>query len=303
MQHEARLNIGTELLRTLVAVADLRSYKHAANALRLSQPTISGHMRRLQEQLGADLFDKRVPGVRLTNAGEIAVARARQLLELHDGIIADVGVATAQGSSAALHVGCPTELRCWSLVPVIAELRRTFPGAQIILRSDSSSVLLEQLRNGDLHVCAAISTERESDAQTSSYEQLVWVGSRNPVEIDHGGLPIVAQPVGSLLREVMFDALRDHGVTHHVTLQALHVDGTIAAASLGLGYTVLLQSMVPANGEVSVIDRHSELPVLPGVFWGTFTTPVAIDGRAREMAMFLCDRFAQMSPMKMAASA
>jgi DNA-binding transcriptional LysR family regulator len=44
-------NIGTDLLRTLVVLMEERSYTRAANRLGLSQPTVSSHIRRLQEQL------------------------------------------------------------------------------------------------------------------------------------------------------------------------------------------------------------------------------------------------------------
>ncbi len=80
-------NIPTELLRTLVAVVDLRSFTKAAQSLGVTQPAVSAQIKRLQGLLGADLLDKSAPGVSLTNAGELVVNYARRLLSINDQIL------------------------------------------------------------------------------------------------------------------------------------------------------------------------------------------------------------------------
>ena len=74
------LNIPTDLLRTLVAVVDLRSFTKAAQSLGVTQPAVSAQVKRLQYLLGYDVLDKRTPGVSLTPRGEIVVTHARRLL-------------------------------------------------------------------------------------------------------------------------------------------------------------------------------------------------------------------------------
>ena len=80
-------NIPTELLRTLVAVVDLRSFTKAAQSLGVTQPAVSAQIKRLQSLLGADLLDKSAPGVSLTSAGELVVNYARRLLSINDQIL------------------------------------------------------------------------------------------------------------------------------------------------------------------------------------------------------------------------
>src|SRR5438132_8768275 len=77
-------NIPTELLRTLVAVVDLRSFTKAAQSLGVTQPAVSAQIKRLQGLLGSDLLDKSAPGVSLTSAGELVVNYARRLLSIND---------------------------------------------------------------------------------------------------------------------------------------------------------------------------------------------------------------------------
>ena len=62
-------NIPTDLLRTLVAVVNLRSFTKAAQSLGVTQPAVSAQIKRLQFLLGYDLLDKSAPGVSLTPRG------------------------------------------------------------------------------------------------------------------------------------------------------------------------------------------------------------------------------------------
>ena len=67
-------------LRSFLAIVDFGGYHRAAEALHLTQPAVSRHMRRLEEQLGEPLFARRGRGVELTPYGERAddVPRAPQ---------------------------------------------------------------------------------------------------------------------------------------------------------------------------------------------------------------------------------
>src|SRR5471032_1205185 len=80
-------NIPTDLLRTLVAVVDLRSFTKAAASLGVTQPAVSAQIKRLQFLLGADLFDLSSQGVSLTPQGEMVVSYARRLLSINDQIV------------------------------------------------------------------------------------------------------------------------------------------------------------------------------------------------------------------------
>src|SRR4051812_50203884 len=77
-------NIPTELLRTLVAVVDLRSFTKAAQSLGITQPAVSAQIKRLQGLLGSDLLDKSAPGVSLTSAGGLGGNYARGVLSLNN---------------------------------------------------------------------------------------------------------------------------------------------------------------------------------------------------------------------------
>jgi DNA-binding transcriptional LysR family regulator len=80
-------NIPTDLLRTLVAVVDLRSFTKAAASLGVTQPAVSSQIKRLQFLLAGDIFDRSSQGVTLTPHGELVVSYARRLLSINDQIV------------------------------------------------------------------------------------------------------------------------------------------------------------------------------------------------------------------------
>ena len=81
------MNIPTDLLRTLVAVVDLRSFTKAAQSFGVTQPAVSAQIKRLQFLLGFELLDKSAPGVSLTPRGQEVVSGARRMLAINDQIL------------------------------------------------------------------------------------------------------------------------------------------------------------------------------------------------------------------------
>ena len=73
-------------LKYVVAVADHCHFGRAAEACHVGQPTLSAQIRKLEEQLGATLFERTKRSVRVTPLGEEIVAKARALIALADEI-------------------------------------------------------------------------------------------------------------------------------------------------------------------------------------------------------------------------
>jgi len=126
-------------LRSFAAIVRYGGYHRAAEALHLTQPAVSRHMRRLEEQLGEPLFARRGRGVELTPYGEQAavelgalqlrVDRSYELVErLGSGGVDAAIVVDPRGTPGAVEIG-PVTLRWWA-APALAsapELPRPLP--------------------------------------------------------------------------------------------------------------------------------------------------------------------------------
>lgn len=77
-------------LQAIVTVADERSFTHAAKRLFVSQPSLSQLVRRLEAEIGTELFDRSAQPIKLTKAGQIFLPRARRLLDDYAGTLTDI---------------------------------------------------------------------------------------------------------------------------------------------------------------------------------------------------------------------
>src|SRR5258708_24243528 len=147
-------NVPTDLLRTLIAVGDLRRLTRAAQLRGVNQSAVSGQIKRLQTLLGGELFDKSAPGVTLTAKGEMVVNYARRLLALNDQML-DV---TARGSAAAqLRIGLATDYFETPALRTVAEFQADHLGGACHIVAEPSAALLRGLPRGDHGLVGAAS--------------------------------------------------------------------------------------------------------------------------------------------------
>ncbi len=113
------------LVRYFIAVAEQRHFGRAAEALHITQPSLSRQVRRLEDQLGARLLDRTPQGTRLTEAGEVFLPRAKALLRSTAQAAAETRAAAQPGR---LIVGYMANL---FVTPAVRDVRRRHPDADV----------------------------------------------------------------------------------------------------------------------------------------------------------------------------
>src|SRR5579884_3746716 len=133
-----------EQLRYFLAVARHLSFTRAAESLPLSQPSLTNQIRKLERELGVELFERTTRRVRLTPAGEDFVGAAQQILNLVE--TAELEMQEFSGlKRGRLVLGTIPTVGAFSLPPLLARFREQFPGIELILHEEGSDVLLQQL--------------------------------------------------------------------------------------------------------------------------------------------------------------
>ena len=145
-------NIPTDLLRTLVAVVDLRSFTKAAQSLGVTQPAVSAQIKRLQFLLGYELLDKSAPG------RESDAARARSSSSMRAGCCRSTTRSCSLTSGGRRRRRCGSAFRATFAGSRIPADARRFPqalaGRRFIVSATSSDNMLRELKQGDLDLAS-----------------------------------------------------------------------------------------------------------------------------------------------------
>src|SRR3954453_7410078 len=117
-------------LRYFVAIAEERSFTRAAERLWVAQPGLSTQIRRLEEELGVQLFERHTRGVDLTDAGELFLERARVALAAAEDALA-TGRDLAAGLVGSLRVGLATPAHCSLAHELLETFARERPNVEV----------------------------------------------------------------------------------------------------------------------------------------------------------------------------
>ncbi len=136
-------------LRSFAAVAAAGHVTRASEKLHLSQPTVSGHIRALEEELGVTLFDRTAGGVTLTHSGKLLLEDAEKVIAAFQDLREHARALTGR-LDARLRLGTilhPDYLRLGELVSV---MRERYPLVDTELKLAVSGVGVDKVKSGDL---------------------------------------------------------------------------------------------------------------------------------------------------------
>lgn len=134
-----------------IAVAELKSFRQAAERLHMAQPPLSQAIRRLERQLGVVLFNRTSRSVELTEAGKSFLFEARKVLSDLDAAVVATRK-TAQGQVGRVRIGFTTPWAYDVVLAAVAAFRQRFAGVNLNLREDTSSSQVQLLLDGALDV-------------------------------------------------------------------------------------------------------------------------------------------------------
>ena len=231
-------------LEVFLAIAHAQSFSRAAERIHLSQPTLSEHMKELEDELGVPLFIRHSRSVSLTEPGRVfedyatrvvaTLAAGRHAIAELDGL-----------KRGSLVVGASTTPGTYVLPARIAKFREEYPGITVALRIANSRTVQERVRDGEVdlaviggHVLGP--SERCIAAGILDELQLIVPpdypikdGVLSPARLARERLLIREE--GSATRQATERALREAGVTLRPAMEMDHTETIKRAVMAGLG--------------------------------------------------------------------
>jgi LysR family transcriptional regulator, hydrogen peroxide-inducible genes activator len=142
-------------LRYFCAIADSGSFSRAAEQSHVSQPSLSQQIIKLEDELGARLFDRLGRSVRLTEPGKTFLPRARAVLREIEAARGDVAE-QRESTGGSVTIGVIPTIAPYYLPQRLTSFSRKFPQVQLTVVEEITPLLLEQIRDGkaDLAILA-----------------------------------------------------------------------------------------------------------------------------------------------------
>jgi DNA-binding transcriptional LysR family regulator len=253
-------NLDIDLLRSLVALADLGSLKSAAARVGRTQAALSLQMRKLEAQAGEAIFRTDSRKLVLTEAGEILLSYGRRILALNDEAQHALRKSHFSGE---VRFGASQDFGESWLPPVLAQFRKSHASVGLEIRVDGGSKLVAAVEAGELDLALALGLGERPNAICIGHLPLVWIAHRDFEWDRHSPLPLALFTSPCRFRSKGIGELDAAGIAWDVALTSPSLYGVWAAVNAGLGVTVRTpEGLLP---ELEVVDRKFDLPHLGSV--------------------------------------
>ena len=265
-------------LMVFCKVIELQSFTKAAEAVCLTQPTVSAHIRALEESLGEKLIDRLGREILPTPAGKVLYQYAREIIQLRDKAVQ--ALEKFKGNlSGTLHVGASTIPGTYILPRLIGTFKTSYPSIQITLRIGGSGDIVRKILDGSVEfgMIGAKWDEKRITLEEIYSDELglvvygghPWEG-REFVEVQElAGMPFILRERSSGTRMVMANALESVGFAPSRLNVVAEMSGTEAirqAVKARIGVSIISSQAVKEDIErkslhaIPLKEEHIQRP-------------------------------------------
>lgn len=275
----------TAQLRTLVAIVETGSFTKAAAMVNLTQPAVSLHIKRLEDQLMRKIFERDGRRVALTSDGEVLVGFARRILALHSE-----AESAFEGMEIAgrVRLGAPEYFDSRVLAMLLAHFAQRHPGIELEVKIGLGPEVRSAFENGELDVAILNTEVGAADEPLLGHDNRVWVASTDFQLAPDRPLPLVLFNNTCDWRKLAVQLLDQHEISWTAVLSSGGVTGLVAGIEAGLGISVFPRKALPAS--MRDVGDSYRLPVLPPFEYRLFESRLAT-AAARRLAFAIRDVF------------
>jgi DNA-binding transcriptional LysR family regulator len=253
-------------IEAFINVAKFRSFSKAAEAIYLSQPTISAHIASLEQELNMTLFDRHGKDVRLTKAGSLFLEYALNLINIRNTAISTLSEFDSK-ISGTLSIASSTTPCRFILPSIVKSFYDIYPEVHFSIKEDSTRNVIEQviLGDADIGMVGEIITDSRLSYTKIDDDRLVLISntldlSKNVKLKDIMKLPFISREKGSATRNVFEHALKSKGYSAdklEVFAEVSSLEAVLQFVKSGLGVSIV--SELACNDYIStgLIKMHN----------------------------------------------
>jgi aminoethylphosphonate catabolism LysR family transcriptional regulator len=255
-------------LKAFHSVAQTGGFSRAAKELSLTQPAVSDHIRKLEENYGVELFKRAPRGISLTEEGRKLFALTERLFEaeteaqglldrartLHEGTL-------TIGADAAVHI-----------LPIVARFRQTHPQVAVRIIAGNTAQLLEKLDNFDIDFAVIASRPQGTQyaARLLREDRVVAFASashRLSKRRTIGFSDLLAETVilreeGSVTRQLLLEETRRRGLSLSRSLEIESREAAREAVAQGLGIAIISEGEFSPDARLHLLKISDWSPTM-----------------------------------------
>jgi LysR family transcriptional regulator, hydrogen peroxide-inducible genes activator len=256
-------------LRYFCAIVDTGSFSRAARQSHVSQPSLSQQVRKLEDELGARLFDRLGRSVRLTEIGQTFLPRVRAVLRELEAARGDLEH-QRETLGGTLTVGVIPTVAPYFLPPVLTHFSRKFPQAQLSIVEEITPVLLERLRAAtiDLAILALPIRGNEFESFAVLNEPMYAalppkheLAKRRSLSLkDLGAEPFLLLRDGHCFREKTLAACDRARLHPQIVFESGQFSSLLSMVAAGMGVSIVPEMAIDKKSHCSYIrlaDEHA----------------------------------------------
>ena len=270
-------------LQTFISIADTGSFTRAAEEVHRTQSAVSMQMRRLEERIGKQLFEKDGRTNKLTEEGDKLLSYARRLIFLNRETLAAFDDQRLEGT---IRIGTPDDYADRFLPEIMARFSRSNPRVELTVICEPTPGLVEHIKRGNLDLALVTHNDTRGQSEVVRREPLLWVTSANHATHEQEILPMAFGRPNCIGRRAAVDVLDHQNRDYRVLFSSFSATVITAAVLSGLAVSVLPEcALRPGMRVLGEADGFGTLPDCRiGIMRGQTSQPEIVAALARHIA-------------------
>ncbi len=241
-------------LKSFTTAAKLRSISRAAESLGIGQPTVTTHIKKLEDELGTTLFDRVKRPIQLTASGRALAELATPLVE---GIESLAEMAAQAEERAPINIGSTPDIIPHTLLRVVRVFLARHPEVHLRIRSGTRVEVLHMVEEGEIDLAVLQHPERSEEFDFEGlflYERVLITPLNHPLlkepvrTLDQiARWPLILMRRGTHTRTILENEFRRRGLNYDIVVELDSLDMIKGYVALGMGISV---------GPRLAIERH-----------------------------------------------
>ncbi len=257
-------------IRSFCTAAKLRSVSKAADQLGIGQPTVTTHIKKLEEEFGVALFDRVRRPIQLTSAGSALAELALPLIEGIDNLVAQT---THAEESGPVRVAATADIIPHVLLPAVKAFLVSHPHVHLRIHSETRREVLQMVADGQVDIGIIPGAERGADFDFEGlfgYERVLITPLDHPLTRESmrsleqiAQWPLILMRRGTYTRTILEEEFRRKGLAYEIIVELDSMDMIKRYVALGMGVSVGPRLAIDPEdvGKLGIISLAHLLPV------------------------------------------